>query len=120
MLCREGASAIRNYGKTVLTNVLANRLADYCYGYWRDAHMTAWPTIREAAKALRVSQTKIADAIEDDDRLGCTYYLVEGHVPLGDHFVEAYNDPRTETDWERYWRDFNRPVLRVIAGGVSS
>lgn len=67
------------------------RLALYVERYFRRRSATQWPTVREAAKALRWSVERVESAVEGDPDglLALTYYNVAWSVPLGDKFVES-------------------------------
>ena len=66
------------------------RLSAYIERYFTQHDRTQWPTVREAAKALRWTQERVESAIDGDPDglLALTYYNVAWDVPIGDKFVE--------------------------------
>lgn len=91
----------------------ADRIAAYAYRYWSRAKMEEWPTIRMAARALRLRQVDIEEC-EGDGTFILTAYNVGGGTPLGDHFIEA-ETPEVERDWAAYWAPF-RPIIHPFFG----
>ena len=55
---------------------------------------TAWPSVREAARALGCRQGEIEEAVYNDERLFLSYYFTQeyanGSLPLGDYLIESY------------------------------
>lgn len=54
---------------------------------------TRFPTVREMARSLRVSQADIELAVDDHPNLELTSYLTAPPTPLGDCFVEVIDPP---------------------------
>jgi hypothetical protein len=46
-----------------------------------------WPSVRKAARALKVSQTDISLLVDDSDELCLESYNVSPPEPLGDHAI---------------------------------
>lgn len=78
----------------------------YAYRFWAARKMTAWPTVREVARATKLSQREI-DACAGD-KYGLSGYNVE-EVVLGDLIVEA-DTPEVERDFCNYWKGFARCI----------
>ncbi len=74
----------------------AARLEAYVEGRFQASGRTAFPTVRQCAKACRLTQKRVLDMAEDVENLQLTYYRsVEFEVPDGDWFVETINEPGT-------------------------
>lgn len=78
----------------------AERIAAYAYRFWMRADMTAWPTVRQVARAVHVKQVDI-DECAGDGHYDLTGYNCED-FEHGDYFVEATTRP-VEVAWCKYW-----------------
>lgn len=74
------------------TNPDHYELARYAERFFRRHEKTAWPTVRQAARALRWSYERVRDAAEGDpeSKLMLTAYNTQPEQPLAAHFVEVH------------------------------
>lgn len=70
------------------------KLYKYVEDFFARTGNTEWPTIRQTARSLKISQKEVAQLVEDHDDLFTSYYNVEGRhkLPLGDFFIESTGD----------------------------
>lgn len=67
----------------------ARRVADYAERFFQEAGRTAWPTVRQTARACRCTQADIAEfCSEGIFGLMSTSYNTIKPEPWGSHFVE--------------------------------
>jgi hypothetical protein len=66
----------------------AQRLGAYVAGFFGRHRREKWPTVRQAARALRWTQVRVEEVVEgsSDGRLMLSMYSTRD--PLGDWFVE--------------------------------
>lgn len=71
------------------------RVERYAERYFQRSGQHDWPTVRQAARSLKLRQSEIEQAVDDNENLDLTYWYVQGidRVPIGDWFVEAINPP---------------------------
>ena len=69
---------------------LPRRVWRYSERYFQRSGRTEFPTVRQVARALKVKQTDVEQAIEDDRLLMLTSYNVIPRPTLGEHFVETF------------------------------
>jgi hypothetical protein len=81
------------------------RIANYAYRHWIAAGMTEWPTVRQAARALRIRQEEI-DECAGDGHYDLTGFNCED-FSHGDYFVEA-TTPEVEKVWCAYWLPYSK------------
>lgn len=67
-------------------------LAQYAERFFRRHDKTAWPTVRQAARALGWTYERVRDVVEGDpeSKLMLTAYNTEPEQPLGANFVEVH------------------------------
>jgi hypothetical protein len=72
------------------------RLADYVERVFAESQKTRWPTVAEAARALRWRQSRVEEACDSDPEnlLFLSSYFVTPEPRLGEHFVERLEDER--------------------------
>lgn len=69
---------------------LEDRLVRYAERVFAQSGSTKWPLVRQAARALRVRQSKIQEIVEGSGRrLMLTSYFTVRPEPLGEHYVEV-------------------------------
>lgn len=73
---------------------LVARIEGYVERAFQRSGRTAFPTVRQVARALRLRQGEVEDLVDDSDRLFLTSYFVAPPDPLGDHFVESYGEEK--------------------------
>jgi len=71
-----------------------DRLAAYAERYFQRHERTEWPTVRMAAKALRMTNDDVESAVDGDPdcHMQLTGYQVGFDFPLGEQFVEVFDD----------------------------
>lgn len=84
----------------------ADRIAHCAYRHWRAAGLTEWPTVRQVAKRLGITN-KAIEEYEGDGPYITTAWDVLGGTPYGEHFVEAMTD-EVDRAWEEYWKPYSR------------
>lgn len=67
-------------------------LAQYAERFFRRSKKTAWPTVRQAARALRWTYERVENTIEGDpeSKLMLTAYNSSSEPSLGHQFVEVH------------------------------
>lgn len=85
---------------------LSQQIAGYAYRYWMRRGMTAWPTVRETAHALRIRQTEIEDR-QGDGLFGLEAWNTNPPQSLGEHYVSA-ETPEVDVAWCGYWLPYSR------------
>lgn len=83
----------------------ADRIARYAFRFWKRAGMTEWPSVRQTARSLRITQGEVEDH-SGDGPFFLTSYYTRPPEPLAEHFVEA-DTAEVEQTWEKYWSDWN-------------
>lgn len=87
-----------------MEQTFAERVARYAYRYWMRHHMEQWPTVAEAANALKIRRSDIEDCCGDGP------YQLTGYnrqkYTLGDLHVEAMTAD-VEAAWCAYWLPFS-------------
>ena len=63
------------------------RLRRYVDRRFEQSGDTTFPTVREAARSLRMSQAEIRDLAQEWPFMLTSYYTAS-ETPLGDHFIE--------------------------------
>jgi hypothetical protein len=78
---------------------LRTRVYDYAEKVFQDSGKTKFPTVREVASALNKPQIAIKAAIEEDQygNLMLTSLFCSPPDPLGDHFVETFEQVPVNT-----------------------
>lgn len=71
---------------------LHDRVYRYAERKFQKSGMTTFPTVRQVARALKVTQVEVQDAVTGDPEccLMLTSYDCSPPQPLGDHFVETF------------------------------
>lgn len=64
------------------------RLENYAEGYFQKSGKTSWPTVRQAARALRVTQAEVEQLCQELPLMLTSYFTVPA-PSLGEHFVEV-------------------------------
>lgn len=64
------------------------RLETYAEGFFQKSGKTKWPTVREAARALRMTQAEVEQLCQELPLMLTSYYTVPA-TPLAEHFVEV-------------------------------
>ena len=82
-----------------------DQIGAYATRYWKRNRMEKWPTVREVARGLGISQ-KLVESAADDGDLMLTGYNVED-VRLGDLTVEV-DSSEVEQAWCGYWLPYSR------------
>ena len=68
------------------------RVYRYAERYLHRSGHTEFPTVRKCARALRMRQHEIEEAVESTEHMFLSYYHTEHEAPLGDWFVETLGD----------------------------
>jgi hypothetical protein len=69
------------------------RLHRYVERRFAKSGRTEWPTVRQAARALRLTIEGVTALVEEwDGPLMLTYYHVGFKVPAGDYFIESTSE----------------------------
>ncbi len=84
----------------------AERIAHCAYRHWKAADLTEWPTVRQVAKRLGITNRDIEEC-EGDGAYITTSWNVFGGTPYGEHFVEAMTD-EVDRAWDEYWKPYAR------------
>lgn len=84
-----------------MAKLIGERIARYAYRRWMRAGMTAWPTVRETARGLRIGRSLIEEC-EGDGFYSLTAYHTSPPQELAEHYVEA-DTPEVEKAWAAYW-----------------
>ena len=71
---------------------LHERVYRYAERKFQESGKTTFPTVRQVACALKVTQSAIQEAVDDEPYgdLMLTSFYTEIPEPLGDHFVETF------------------------------
>lgn len=74
------------------------RLSQYVEEFFRRSGNTDWPTVRQAARALRWSYRRVEQACDDepDGQLFTSSYYTTPETPFGEHFIERYDEIKPE------------------------
>ena len=75
----------------------AGRIEQYVERRYQRSGGTAFPTVREVARAFGVRRVAVEEAVEEHDNLILTSYFARFPAPLGDHFVETIDPPAAPT-----------------------
>jgi hypothetical protein len=69
------------------------KLSRYVEQVFAESGKTRWPTVRQAARAMRWTQTRVEATCDGDpdEELFLSSYYTAVPEPLGEHFVERYN-----------------------------
>lgn len=70
------------------------RLFRYVEAFFARAERTEWPTVKQAARSLGWTQSRVEQAVEGDPdaRLFLSSYFTRPEPTLGEHFVESNGD----------------------------
>lgn len=66
---------------------LEAKLRRYVERRFKESGNTEWPTVREAARALRVRQAEVEQAAQEHPFM-LTSYFVSPPDPIANHFIE--------------------------------
>lgn len=71
------------------SEAILKRIRAYAIRYFEQAGQVRWPTLREVARSVRISQADVVDVIESTD---CDIDLTGFNfdIPTGAKFVEVY------------------------------
>lgn len=68
----------------------------YVERFFHRTECTAWPTVRQAARSLRLRQEVVMEAVEGHESLDLCFPFVAWTPADGDYFIESY-DPMWTT-----------------------
>lgn len=71
---------------------LCDKVFCYVEKFFARSGNTAFPTVRQVARAINLRQNQVIEIVEDNDRLMLTYWNVDHHVTDGERFVESLGD----------------------------